>query len=85
MDVIGRILVVESIKFIMVSLIDGDLLKMIEELLEGDFKVFGEFINYFIGELCDIIVKIYIVVEIIDMVLNEIVIGNVDLFSCIEQ
>ena len=84
-DVTGRTLAVESIKSIMASLTDGDLLKTIEEPLEGDFKVLGESINHFIGELRDTIVKIHTAVETIDTASNEIATGNADLSSRTEQ
>ena len=84
-DVTGRTLAVESIKSVMASLSDGDLLKTIEEPLEGDFKVLGESINHFIGELRDTIVKIHTAVETIDTASNEIATGNADLSSRTEQ
>jgi len=84
-DVTGRTLAVESIKSIMASLTDGDLLKTIEEPLEGDFKVLGESINNFIGELRDTIVQIHTAVETIDTASNEIATGNADLSSRTEQ
>ncbi|AFT76895.1 Pas/Pac sensor containing methyl-accepting chemotaxis sensory transducer [Alteromonas macleodii str. 'Black Sea 11'] len=84
-DVTGRTLAVESIKSIMASLTDGDLLKTIEEPLEGDFKVLGESINNFIGELRDTIIQIHTAVETIDTASNEIATGNADLSSRTEQ
>jgi methyl-accepting chemotaxis protein len=84
-DVTGRTLAVESIKSIMASLTDGDLLKTIEEPLDGDFKVLGESINHFIIELRDTIVKIHTAVETIDTASNEIATGNADLSSRTEQ
>ena len=84
-DVTGRTLAVESIKNVMASLSDGDLLKTIEEPLEGDFKVLGESINHFIDELKDTIVKIHHAVETIDTASNEIATGNADLSSRTEQ
>ena len=84
-DVTGRTLAVESIKSIMASLTEGDLLKTIDEPLDGDFKVLGESINHFIGELRDTIVKIHTAVETIDTASNEIATGNADLSSRTEQ
>ena len=84
-DVTGRTLAVENIKSIMASLSDGDLLKTIEEPLDGDFKVLGESINHFIDELRDTIVKIHTAVETIDTASNEIATGNADLSSRTEQ
>lgn len=84
-DVTGRTLAVESIKSIMASLTDGDLLKTIDEPLDGDFKVLGESINHFIDELRDTIVKIHTAVETIDTASNEIATGNADLSSRTEQ
>ncbi|MDY6975444.1 MAG: PAS domain S-box protein [Pseudomonadota bacterium] len=84
-DVTGRTLAVESIKSIMASLTEGDLLKTIDEPLDGDFKVLGESINHFIDELRDTIVKIHTAVETIDTASNEIATGNADLSSRTEQ
>lgn len=84
-DVTGRTLAVESIRNVMASLTEGDLLKTIEEPLEGDFKVLGESINQFIAELRDTIVKIHTAVETIDTASNEIATGNADLSSRTEQ
>ncbi|QGX60418.1 methyl-accepting chemotaxis protein [Alteromonas mediterranea] len=84
-DVTGRTLAVERIKSVMASLSDGDLLKTIDEPLDGDFQVLGESINHFIGELRDTIVKIHTAVETIDTASNEIATGNADLSSRTEQ
>lgn len=84
-DVTGRTLAVASIKTIMASLSEGDLLKTIEEPLEGEFKVLGESINHFIDELKDTIVQIHNAVETIDTASNEIATGNADLSSRTEQ
>ncbi|WP_412724160.1 methyl-accepting chemotaxis protein [Alteromonas sp. D210916BOD_24] len=84
-DVTGRTLAVESIKNIMASLTDGDLLQTIDEPLDGDFKVLGESINQFIDELRATIIKIHTAVETIDTASNEIASGNADLSSRTEQ
>lgn len=84
-DVTARTTAIYDIKHIMAQLTAGDLTCELDHEFEGEFKVLGESINSFIGDLRNTIYQINSAVETINSASAEIATGNIDLSSRTEQ